>query len=437
MKNIKTIIFAIILLLPITVWSFPPTPPTGDVAADAIWDAAGDLAVGTGRHTAGRLAIGSVGKILKSDGTTAAWTASPSVATLTARSANSITLGTDSAGSGPAIGSMIFHNATNTNHFSLISGTTGAALSWTLPIAAPGGNDYLLNASTAGVLGYTNPATFSIAAGSSSIVTVGALSAGSLTTGFTPVTVPLGGTGASTYALNGVLYGNAANAIGVTAIGTAGQILKVGADPFVPVWTSSLTGITLGGLTASRAVYGDASGNLVSHATLTDTELGYVDGVTSAIQGQIDLKAPLISPSFTTPVLGQATATQILATGIVDGTAPVVITATSSNYQLGATYKSGYTFINPTSSSASNSVILPAVAAGLQYVVGNYAGKTGTLTVTTKTGVGVQYIDLDGVLTANTGHIQATAVAGNIACFVGLSDSVWKAIPTKGTWSKD
>lgn|SRR3990167_2222184 len=46
-------------------------------------------------------------------------------------------------------------------------------------------------------------------------------------------------------------------------------------------------------------------------ATLTATELGYVDGVTSAIQTQIDTKASLVSPSFTTPDLGVATATSI------------------------------------------------------------------------------------------------------------------------------
>jgi hypothetical protein len=39
--------------------------------------------------------------------------------------------------------------------------------------------------------------------------------------------------------LNGVLYGNAANAIGVTAIGAEGQLLRVGASPFVPAWTTA------------------------------------------------------------------------------------------------------------------------------------------------------------------------------------------------------
>lgn len=43
------------------------------VAGDAIWDAAGDLAVGTGANTASRLAVGSIHKVPKSDGTTLAY----------------------------------------------------------------------------------------------------------------------------------------------------------------------------------------------------------------------------------------------------------------------------------------------------------------------------------------------------------------------------
>jgi len=82
------------------------------------------------------------------------------------------------------------------------------------------------------------------AAGSANIVTVGALASGSLAAGFTDVPVAQGGTGVSTLALNGVLYGTGATAVGVTAIGTAGQVLVAGADPFVPVFSSTLTGIT-------------------------------------------------------------------------------------------------------------------------------------------------------------------------------------------------
>lgn len=129
----------------------------------------------------------------------------------------------------------------------------------------------------------------------------------------------------------------------------------------------------------------------------------------------------------------------LLATGIVDGTSPITITPTSSDYQVGAVYKSGYVFISPISASAANSAILPAASTanlGSQYCVGNDSGKTGTLTVKTKTGVGNQYLDLDGTLTANTGNVSATAAAGNLGCAVCISSTVWKWIPTKGTWSR-
>jgi hypothetical protein len=43
----------------------------GAVAADPIWDAKGDLAVGTGADTAARLAAGATGQVLTADPTTA------------------------------------------------------------------------------------------------------------------------------------------------------------------------------------------------------------------------------------------------------------------------------------------------------------------------------------------------------------------------------
>jgi hypothetical protein len=50
---------------------------TGNVATDAIWDADGDLAVGTGANTAARLASGALGTLLTgvAVGTAPAWTA--------------------------------------------------------------------------------------------------------------------------------------------------------------------------------------------------------------------------------------------------------------------------------------------------------------------------------------------------------------------------
>ncbi len=48
----------------------------GSVATDSIWDAAGDLIVGTGANTAAKLTIGTSGYVLTSNGTTAVWAAS-------------------------------------------------------------------------------------------------------------------------------------------------------------------------------------------------------------------------------------------------------------------------------------------------------------------------------------------------------------------------
>ena len=44
-------------------------------------------------------------------------------------------------------------------------------------------------------------------------------------------------------------------------------------------------------LIPSTATYVDATGKIVSLATVSPTELGYLDGVTSGIQGQIDGKS--------------------------------------------------------------------------------------------------------------------------------------------------
>ena len=69
---------------------------------------------------------------------------------------------------------------------------------------------------------------------------------------------------------------------------------------------AALTGNTVSALTITTLTLGStaitATGtelNLLDGVTATTAELNYVDGVTSAIQTQIDTKAPLASPTFT------------------------------------------------------------------------------------------------------------------------------------------
>jgi hypothetical protein len=71
--------------------------------------------------------------------------------------------------------------------------------------------------------------------------------------------------------------------------------------------------------------------------TATATELNYVDGVTSAIQTQIDLKAPAASPTFTGTVVLPSTVNGPNTTTSVN----LLSTSTSANITLGAQQTSG------------------------------------------------------------------------------------------------
>lgn len=64
--------------------------------------------------------------------------------------------------------------------------------------------------------------------------------------------------------------------------------------------------LTAAGFTIGAAAIVEAELEILDGATLTTTELNYVDGVTSAIQTQIDLKAPLASPTFTGMIKGDS-----------------------------------------------------------------------------------------------------------------------------------
>jgi hypothetical protein len=63
--------------------------------------------------------------------------------------------------------------------------------------------------------------------------------------------------------------------------------------------TGAISPILTTNLTATSAVVTDSNGKITTLTGLSTTELGYVDGVTSAIQTQIDTKAPLASPALT------------------------------------------------------------------------------------------------------------------------------------------
>lgn len=89
-------------------------------------------------------------------------------------------------------------------------------------------------------------------------------------------------------------------------------------------------------LTTNRALVSNGSG-FVSAATTTATEIGYVNGVTSAIQTQLNTKAPSASPTFTGTVTVPLTASRAVVTGASSELAAATTTAAEIGYVNGVT----------------------------------------------------------------------------------------------------
>lgn len=78
--------------------------------------------------------------------------------------------------------------------------------------------------------------------------------------------------------------------------------------------------LNLGGLTANRAIVTDASKNIIS-SSVTDVEIGYLSGVRSNIQDQIDSKEPDFDTSDITGTTNQVNVS--FGTDVVIGSTPV------------------------------------------------------------------------------------------------------------------
>jgi len=174
--------------------------------------------------------------------------------------------------------------------------------------------------------------------------------------------------------------------------------------------TGAATTITTSNLTASRAVISNATGKVAVSAT-TDTELGYLSGVTSAVQTQIDSKQATITGGATTIVSSNLTASRALAS---DGSGKVAVSSVTST-ELG--YVSGVTSAIQTQIDTKTNKLITAnrqtasytlVAGDADKLVEMNVASANNLTVPASTfSAGTQ------ILLAQYGSGQTTIVAGS------------------------
>lgn len=147
--------------------------------------------------------------------------------------------------------------------------------------------------------------------------------------------------------------------------------------------------------------------NVSGAVTPTHTELNYVDGVTSAIQTQIDAKAPLASPTFTGNVVLPSTT----AIGTVSATEIAYLDGATSAIQAQLDLKA-----SSASPTFTGTVTLPATGAGATEAVRkDYADALAfAAALPSQTGNGGKFVTTNGTVASWSLVPLATGVSGNL-----------------------
>lgn len=284
-------------------FSYPATGGgSGDIATDAIWDAKGDLAVATGPNAASRLPVGTNGHVLTADSTQATgvkWAAAAGTGDVVgpATATDNAIVRFDGT-TGKLIQNSAVTIADTTGNMSgvgtISSGEiTSSSLTASRALVSGASKQIQSSTTTATELGYVSGVTSAIQTQLDTLTTNVAGKQATITGGATSIT-------SSNLTIARALISTAAGKVGVSAVtdtellylsGTTSNVqtqlntLTTNVSGKQDTITGAATSITSSNLTASRALASDGSGK-VSASSVTSTELGYVSGVTSAIQTQ-------------------------------------------------------------------------------------------------------------------------------------------------------
>lgn len=176
--------------------------------------------------------------------------------------------------------------------------------------------------------------------------------------------------------------------------------------------TGGASSVVTTDLTASRALVSDGSGKIAASASTTATEIGYVAGVTSAIQTQLNSKLNLSGGTLTGPLNG----TSATFSGIVTANAGLLLNVTQSISTPGSI---GY-------QSSVGTFIYSKSGTDFDFRLYNGGGAT-VMSVP----VGTQIATFTNNINVNTGIVNIGSNAGNGSLF---QYNYFSGSPASRTW---
>jgi len=245
-------------------------------------------------------------------------------------------------------------------------------------------------------------------------------------------------------AVGDIIYGGTAGAPTRLAAVALGQVFTSKGVTTAPAWDSApeITSINLGH--ASDTTLARVSAGVVSIegsnilTAVTGAAIGqtmYI-GTTATTINRTSAAQTLAGITLTTPDIGAATGTSLLATGIVDGLTNITI-STSTPVTVGGAGKLQGVYLNQHATPATAMVYnLPVASAGQQFIVKNSHGaggaNTGVLTIHPVTS---SYINYNGTNCTVSYDLVSGGAAGDYAAVVGTDATHWEVVGYKGTWT--
>jgi hypothetical protein len=259
------------------------------------------------------------------------------------------------------------------------------------------------------------------------ITAVGALASGSLAAGFTAVTVPLGGTGNTTFTAYSVICAGATSTgtmQNVSGLGTAGQILTSNGAGALPTWQAASAGtgtVTSVGLTQTGTFFTitgspvTTSGNL--NLAISGT-LALANGGTNAALTASNGGIFYSTASAGAILAGTATAGQLLTSGASTTPAWTTSTYPATNAVNTLLYASSANVMAALATANNGALItsaggVPSISSTLPAAVQGNITAVGTLTSLTVSGKATANNFIAGYTTTATAAATTTLTASS------------------------